>query len=153
MNSYQVLISLIILSDSILRQNQPHAFQSPPSIYSAMKIDFQTFTDVSDYTRYKFYETWFNVKSVNVMEKKMMDDDWQVMTSVSLPKQLLEILKLKTLGPRISTSFANFPTSTNSYRARTLVDCLEFSTQVKKKDFQVFLLKNTTAGESDGVLQ
>ena len=50
-----------------------------------MKIDIQTFTDFADYTRYTFYETWFNDKIVIVMEKKMMDEDWQVMTSVSLP--------------------------------------------------------------------
>ena len=39
-----------------------------------MKNDNQTFTDFSDYTRYTFYETWFNDKIVFVMEKKMIDE-------------------------------------------------------------------------------
>ena len=80
-----------------------------------MKIDIQTFTDLGDYTRYTFYETWLNDKNVIVMEKKMMDEDWQVMTSVSLPKPLMEILKLKASGPRISTSLENVLMSTHSY--------------------------------------
>ena len=81
----------------------------------------------------------------------MMDEDWQVMTSLSLPKPLMEILKLKASGPKISTSLENVrtsikknpgpristtlenvPTSTNSYRAKTVVDRLELPTQVKK---------------------
>ena len=120
-----------------------------------MEIDIQTFTDFSDYTRYTFYETWFNDKIVIVMEKKMMVEDWQVMTSVSLPKPLMEILKLKASGPRISTSpgnvptsinnypgpristiLENVPTSTNSYRAKTVIDRLELPTQVKKVLFK-----------------
>ena len=120
-----------------------------------MKIDIQTVTDFSDYTRYTFYETWFNDKIVIVMEKKMMDEDWQVMTSVSLPKPLMEILKLKASGSRVSTSFGNVPTSinnypgprfstilenvatsTNSYRAKTVVDRLELPTQVRKVLFK-----------------
>ena len=80
-----------------------------------------------------------------------MDEDWQVMTSVSLPKPLMEIPKLKASGPRVATSLGNVPTSinnypgpristilenvptsTNSYRAKTVVDRLELPTQVKK---------------------
>ena len=101
-----------------------------------MKIDIQFFTDFSDYNRYTFYETWFNDKIVIVIEKKMMDEDWQVTTSVSLPKPLMEILKLKASGPRISTSLGNVPKSTNSYRAKTVVDRLELPTQVKKVLFK-----------------
>ena len=101
-----------------------------------MKIDIQTFTDFTDYTRYTFHETWFKDKTVIVMEKKMMAEDWQVMTSVSLPQPLMEILKLKASGPRISTSLENVPTSTNSYRAKTVVDRLELPTQVKKVIFK-----------------
>ena len=48
-----------------------------------MKFDIQTFTDPSDYIIYTFYETWFNDKTVIVIEKKMMDENWQGMTSVS----------------------------------------------------------------------
>ena len=101
-----------------------------------MKIDIQTFTNFSDYTRYTFYETWFNDKIVFVMEKKMMDEDWQVMTSVSLPKLIMAILKLKASGPGISTILENVPTSTNSYRAKTVVDRLELPTEVKKVLFK-----------------
>ena len=84
-----------------------------------------------------------------------MDEDWQVMTSASLPKLLIEILELKASGPRNSTSLGivpksinnypgpristileNVPTSTNSYRAKTVVDRLELPTQVKKVLFE-----------------
>ena len=84
-----------------------------------------------------------------------MDEDLQVMTSVSLPKPLMEILKLKASGPRISTSLGNVPTSinnhpgpristilenvttsSNNYRAKTVVDRLELPTQVKKVLFK-----------------
>ena len=65
-----------------------------------------------------------------------MDEDWQVMTSVSLPKPLMEILKLKESGPSISTILENVPTSTNSNRAKTVVDRLELPTQVKKVLFK-----------------
>ena len=84
-----------------------------------------------------------------------MDEDWQVMTSVSLPKPLMEIPKLKASGPRNSTSLGNVPTSinnypgprtstflenvptsTNSYRAKTVVDRMELLTQVEKVLFK-----------------
>ena len=89
-----------------------------------------------------------------VMGKKLMDEDWQVVTSVSLPKILLEVLKLQAWGPRfsislgnvptssnsylgtrLSTIFENIPTSTNSYRTKT-VNRLKLSRQVKKVLFK-----------------
>ena len=65
-----------------------------------------------------------------------MDEDWQDMTSVSLPKLIMDLLKLKASGPRISSILENVPTSTNSYRAKTVVDRLELPTEVKKVIFK-----------------
>ena len=103
----------------------------------------------------------------------MMDKDWQVVTSVLLPKPLMEILKMKTSGPRISTGFGNVPmsinkypvpristilenvpTPTNSYRAKTVVDRLELPTKVKQLLFrckceEIFLSENQMGYFSD----
>ena len=95
-----------------------------------MKTDFQTFTDFTDYTRYTFYETWFNDKIVIVMEEKMMDEDWQVMTSVSLPKPLMEILKLKASGPRI------LPVLETSQHQPTVIRVQEFLPFLKTSQHQ-----------------
>ena len=43
---------------------------SPRHIYSEMKNHIQTFADFSEYTRYTFYETWFNKKNVIAVESK-----------------------------------------------------------------------------------
>ena len=53
----------------------------------------------------------------------MMDEDWQNMISESLPKPLMEILKLKASGPRISTSLGNVPTSIKKYPGPKISQC------------------------------
>ena len=92
----------------------------------------------------------------------MMDEDWQVIYSLSLLKTLSEFPKLKASGPkvcislknvptstimcpgpRISTNLENDPTSTNSHRAKLLVDRWELPMQVKK-----VLWKSNCAGVS-----
>ena len=65
-----------------------------------------------------------------------MDEGWQGMRSALLPKPLLEILELEASDPRVSTILENIPTSTNIYRAKTVIDRLELPTQVKKVIFK-----------------
>ena len=130
---YQVLISLTILSNFILRQNQRPVFQTPRNIYSQMKNVIQTLADFSNYTRY-------------TDGRRLAKNDFSIVT-----KTISGIPKKKASGSRISTNTENFPTSTNNYqgpgispnlenvltstnscRAKPIVSGLELRIQIKK---------------------
>ena len=123
-------------------------------------IDIQFLTDFSDYNGYTIYQTLFDDEIFIVLEKKKMDEDWQIVASVPLPKPLLETLKRIASDPRVfvslgnvrtstknyprptvSTILENVPMSTNSYRAKTVVDRLELPTQVKKNVYSSVIVK------------
>ena len=110
-NTTSIFINSELLSSSdffnysiilFLRKNKLLAFQRPRNVYSELKIDIQNLMTLAIILDTRFTKLGSIIKIVIVKEKKMIDEDWHVLTSLSLSKPLLEILKLKALGPRIS---------------------------------------------------
>ena len=101
-----------------------------------MKTDIQTFTDDDGSIRYTFYETWFNEKISIVIEEKPKEEEWRVVNSVSLPKTIMNVIKVKAQPSTFATNTEDQQTPKKQLTGTTVVDRFDLPKEVRKVLFE-----------------
>ena len=96
-----------------------------------MKFDIQTFTDSDDSVRFTFYESWYNKSIIIVKEERFTDEDWTVVNSLSVPKDLFGLMNAKGSTDTRDNPGASVETDV-TFLARTLTDRLELPIHVRR---------------------
>ena len=83
-----------------------------------MKLQIQTFTDSDDSLRFTFYESWFKKSIIVVKEERFSDEDWSVVNSLAIPKNLFSVLRATSPAPNLSSNLSLVVTDDTTYRAK-----------------------------------
>ena len=97
-----------------------------------MKFEIQTFTDSDHSVRFTFYESWYNKSIIIVKEERFSDEDWAVVNSLSVPKDLFFLLNGKGSTSALRGNLGSVGDSEIKFHARTLPDRLELPLHVRK---------------------
>ena len=97
-----------------------------------MKFDIQTFTDSDESVRFTFYESWYNKSIIIVKEERFSDEDWAVVNSLSIPKDLFGLLNAKGSTVNRRENLAAVGEADANFVARTLIDRLELPLHVRR---------------------
>ena len=97
-----------------------------------MKFEIQTFTDSEQSVRFTFYESWYNKSIIIVKEERFTDEDWAVVNSLSVPKELFSLLHAKGSTFTFRENLGSVGDAENKFHARTLPDRLELPLHVRK---------------------
>ena len=97
-----------------------------------MKFEIQTFTDSEQSVRFTFYESWYNKSIIIVKEERFTDEDWAVVNSLSVPKELFSLLHAKGSTFTFRENLGSVGDAENTFHARTLPDRLELPLHVRK---------------------
>ena len=100
-----------------------------------MKFDIQIVTDTDKSSRYTLYETWFNKKITIVLENRS-GTDWEVVSSISLPKTVFQIMKPENLRANNETGVKDTDSSCSSFHHHTIGDRFELPSQVRQALFE-----------------
>ena len=97
-----------------------------------MKLQIQFFTDSDDSLRFTFYGSWFNKTIIVVKEERFSDEDWSVVNSLAIPKNLFSVLRATSPAPSLSSNLSLVVTDDTTYRAKTVEDRLHLPLHVRK---------------------